>query len=140
MELTPQMTQIVLESLKVYGDMIQQFIGILAESLNAATLPSKPSANPVPSKIPRRKKIGRPLKSEILTDENQDFGRCSIEAITHILRLADGNELSAADIMSELKRRWGIEAKYKTVSIVLGTGRNQGRFEEVGENWRLAKS
>jgi len=139
MELTPQMTQIVLESLKVYGDMIQQFIGILAESLNAATLPSKPSANPVPSKIPRRKKIGRPRKSMIATDDNQDFGRCSIEAIAHILRVEE-RELSAADIMSELKRRWGIEAKYKTVSIVLGTGRNQGRFEEVGENWRLAKS
>ena len=138
MELTPQMRQIVLESLKVYGDMIQQFIGILSGQLNAETLPSKPTANHMPSKIPRRKKIGRPPKSEILTNDNQDFGRCSIEAITHILRLAEC-ELSAADIMSQLKRRWNIDAKYKTVMIVLGTGRNQGRFEEVGENWRLRK-
>ena len=139
MELTPQMKQIVLESLKVYGDMINQFIGILSGALNAETLPSKSTADPMPSKIPRRKKIGRPRKSMIATDDNQDFGRCSIEAIAHILRVEE-RELSVADIMSQLKRRWNIDAKYKTVTIVLGRGRNQGRFEEVGEMWRLAKS
>lgn len=141
MEFSPEIKKILLPVLKAKRDEIDQVIKEI-EGTETATLAGNTSGKGkvVKSKQPPAgKKHGRPTEATVHEDDDQNFGKCTIHAVANILREGrDGeHELSAADIMSELKRRWKIEASYKTVCNVLGRGKNKGRFREVGDKWRV---
>ena len=172
MELTAQMKETLVTSLKAQRDEIDQLIKCLQGTEGIALVPatavSGPSLPAVDIRLPQtqttlrpiplkrryvkqkkerilgrgKKSVGRPrAPRRVIDSDDAGFGRCSIDAVAAILRSGvDGShELTPADIMSALKHRWKIETTFRGVSIVLGRGKSNGRFERVGDDWRLVE-
>lgn len=161
MDMTPQIRAMLLTALEAQKAELDQLIDCLKRDESIALMPASQAGlvrevrandllQPARGKTTRTKKQkakspvtrSKPTRKPRVKAEpgdDQEFGRCSVEAVEAILRASDdvAAGMTAPDIISALKRRWKIEIGWRGMNVMLGKGKARGLFEYVGDRWRL---